>query len=251
MIIELIAVGLFVGAISGFFGVGGGMLLNPILLTIGFDIKSAIAISVVQMVLSSINGSYINYKKGILAINDGIWVGIGGILGAILGSYFTDIMSPNALKITLFSITLFALLRIYFSKPYDENREANKIASYILFFIGFFIGVIAMMLGIGGSVLLMPILVGFLHYSTKNAATAGLFFVVFSSLTGLIYRVLNNTFDKLHLNIEVVLAVAVSAIFGVVIGIKFKDRVSHEWHKKLLVLMYLVILALLIRKIWF
>ena len=251
MIIELIAVGLFVGAISGFFGVGGGMILNPILLTIGFDIKSAIAISVVQMVLSSINGSYLNYKKGLLVVNDGIWVGVGGIVGAVIGSYLTDILSPNTLKIMLLLITVFALLRIYFSKPYDENREVKKISSYLLFVIGFFIGIIAMMLGIGGSVLLMPILVGFLHYSTKNAATAGLFFVVFSSLTGLVYRLFNHTFDKLNLDMSVVLAVAVSAIFGVVIGLRLKDKVSHEWHKKLLVVMYLLILVLLVRKIWF
>ncbi len=251
MIIELIAVGLFVGAISGFFGVGGGMILNPILLTIGFDIKSAIAISVVQMVLSSINGSYINYKKGVLAINDGIWVGVGGIVGAIIGSYLTDILSATTLKILLLLITIFALLRIYFSKPYDPNREVKKVSSFILFIIGLFIGIVAMMLGIGGSVLLMPILVGFLHYSTKNAATAGLFFVVFSSMTGFVYRLFNDTFDKLDLGWDIVLAVALSAIFGVVIGLKLKDRVSHALHKKLLVLMYILILILLIRKIWF
>ena len=44
--IELLGIGLFVGVISGFFGVGGGMLLVPMLMAIGFDIKSAIAASV-------------------------------------------------------------------------------------------------------------------------------------------------------------------------------------------------------------
>jgi uncharacterized membrane protein YfcA len=62
MIIGLIFVGLFVGAISGFFGVGGGMILVPMLMSIGVDIKSAIGISVVQMVFSSVYGSYLNYR---------------------------------------------------------------------------------------------------------------------------------------------------------------------------------------------
>ncbi len=64
MIAVLVVMGLVVGAISGFFGVGGGMILVPTLLSIGIDIKSAIAISVVQMVFSSILGSYLNYKRG-------------------------------------------------------------------------------------------------------------------------------------------------------------------------------------------
>ena len=36
-------VGVFVGFISGFFGIGGGAILVPVLLAFGYDIKSAIA----------------------------------------------------------------------------------------------------------------------------------------------------------------------------------------------------------------
>ncbi|TET86838.1 MAG: sulfite exporter TauE/SafE family protein, partial [Sulfurovum sp.] len=50
MVIELILVGIFIGTMSGFFGIGGGMILVPILLALGFEIKDAIGISIVQMV---------------------------------------------------------------------------------------------------------------------------------------------------------------------------------------------------------
>ncbi len=60
------------------------MILIPILLLIGIDIKSAIAISIVQMVFSSFYGSYLNYKKGSLVLGDGIFVGVGGFLGVLL-----------------------------------------------------------------------------------------------------------------------------------------------------------------------
>ncbi|MCB4760593.1 MAG: TSUP family transporter, partial [Sulfurovum sp.] len=60
MFIELVPVGIFIGTMSGFFGVGGGMILVPILLAIGFEIKDAIGISIVQMTFSSIFGSYLN-----------------------------------------------------------------------------------------------------------------------------------------------------------------------------------------------
>ena len=108
MIFILAITGLCVGVISGFFGVGGGMLLIPVLLTLGFGIKQAIAMSVVQMVFSSIFGSYTNYKKGNLQINEGIWVGVGGVVGAVIGSFFTDILPSNVLEYIFLALVIFA-----------------------------------------------------------------------------------------------------------------------------------------------
>lgn len=48
---ELIALGVVVGLLSGFFGIGGGTVLVPMLLALGYDTKVAIGMSVVQMVL--------------------------------------------------------------------------------------------------------------------------------------------------------------------------------------------------------
>ena len=108
--ITLIAVGLFVGVISGFFGVGGGMILVPILMAIGFDIKSAIAISTVQMVFSSVNGSIMNYFKGKLQVNEGVWVGGGGLLGGVVGARMTDWLPHETLQYIFLALILFALV---------------------------------------------------------------------------------------------------------------------------------------------
>ena len=67
---ELAFVGIFVGFLSGFFGIGGGTILVPILLALGFDMKSAVGISVTQMVFSSLFGSFLNLRKGVLKIVD-------------------------------------------------------------------------------------------------------------------------------------------------------------------------------------
>ncbi len=251
MLIELIFVGLFVGAIAGFFGVGGGMILVPMLMLIGFNIKAAIGMSVVQMVFSSVYGSYINYKKGLLEINEGLWVGIGGIIGGVIGARFTDILPKEMLQYIFLILVIFALIRVATSKKLQEGEEEKSFSKLTLFIIGLVIGTIAMMLGVGGSVMLTPVLIGYLHFPSKKAATAGLFFVVFSSISGAVYKLLAGSFDSLNLDLSLVLALAISASVGVVIGLKIKDKIKDTHHKISLIVLYLVITAMLIKKIWF
>ena len=248
LIFELIAAGVFVGILSGFFGIGGGMLLVPILMALGFDIKAAIAISVVQMFFSSIMGSYLNSKKGNLKVNEGIFVGIGGAVGAFFGAHLTDILPQRALAFLLLGIVTLAFIRVAISKHHLDIQEKSA-ASWLLFLIGVFVGTISIMLGVGGAVLLTPIMVGFLHYSTKKAATASLFFVVFSSITGVVYKLSKGVFNNLSLDTFTVLSVALGALFGVILGIKLKETVHTKHHKLSLLAMYLVIIGMLLNEL--
>ena len=68
---ELLFLGIFIGIIAGFFGIGGGTLLVPLLLYFNFDFKEAIGISIIQMVFSSIFGTYLNNKAGTIKLKKG------------------------------------------------------------------------------------------------------------------------------------------------------------------------------------
>ena len=118
-------VGVCIGTISGFFGVGGGMILTPILLLLGFDIKTAIGISIIQMVFSSVFGSYLNVKKGTLIIGEGLFVGLGGFLGGFLGGYITQYVPDRLLQYIFLGLLLFALFRL-FSAPLVEDTQITK-----------------------------------------------------------------------------------------------------------------------------
>lgn len=246
MFIELLLVGIFIGSMSGFFGIGGGMILVPILLAIGFEIKDAIGISIIQMVFSSIFGSYLNFKKGSLIIGEGVMVGVGGFVGGYLGGYVTPYVSDRILQVLFLGLLIYAILRLFFSESYADATQTKTLYKGILFALGFIIGIFSITLGIGGSIILTPILVGLLHYPLKKAISAGLFFVVFSSIAGMISRLAHGSID-----FQNGLIVAVASLAGVFGGIWLKDHVDDTHHKSALLLLYLISLLILARKMFF
>nr|WP_321778383.1 TSUP family transporter [Sulfurimonas sp.] len=100
--LELLFLGAIVGVISGFFGIGGGTILVPLLLMLGYETKVAIGITVVQMVFSSVYGSYLNNKKGTLDVAMITTVGIGGFIGALFSGTIVSIFSSNTLEIIFY-----------------------------------------------------------------------------------------------------------------------------------------------------
>ena len=240
---ELIILGSIVGLLSGFFGIGGGTILVPILLMLGYETKIAIGISVVQMVFSSIYGSYLNNKKGTLDIPMVFTIGVGGFIGALLSGFIASSFSDETLEFIFLSFATFALLRLFFkTKEHHEQREVNII---ILLLIGVILGALSMTIGVGGSIILVPILVGFLHIPLKKAISAGLFFVVFSSVAGLISHAMIG-----HVDYESGIIIGLASLVGVYIGIILKDKVDTVLQKRLLVSFYLLIVLYLIQRIF-
>ncbi|MDZ7818335.1 MAG: sulfite exporter TauE/SafE family protein [Aliarcobacter sp.] len=183
MSFELAIFGIITGFSSGFFGIGGGTILVPMLLATGFVMKEAVAISIMQMVFSSIYGSFLNSKKIKNFLKDGIIIGIGGSIGGAVSGYIVPDISNESLQYLFIAILIFSTIRIFYS-PAEQSNEKQTKNQFILVIIGFFIGILAMSIGVGGSILLTPILVGFLKYDLKAATALGLFFVIFSSIAG-------------------------------------------------------------------
>jgi len=240
---ELVLLGSIVGLLSGFFGIGGGTILVPLLLLLGYETKVAIGISVVQMVFSSVYGSYLNNKKGSLDISMVLIIGIGGFMGALLSGFIASVFQDSTLEIIFLGFASFALLRMFFKTK--EHKEQKYISKSILFIIGVPLGAMSMTIGVGGSILLVPVLVGFLHIPLKKAISAGLFFVVFSSVAGLISHAIIGNIDY-----KSGIIIGFASLMGVYIGIHLKEKVDVVLQKRLLVSFYMLVVLYLIQRIF-
>ncbi len=214
----------------------------PFLLYLGFDIKDAIGISVISMVFSSIYGSYLNFKRGLLHLRKTIFFGIGGFVGGLGSGIVVNTLSSYTLKIILLFAVIFAIYR-FFKAPI-KSKKAEIDNRLIFFLIGISVGVLATSVGIGGSLLLIPIMVGFLHFDIKKAISASLFFVVFSSVSALLSLTYFGHVDYYH-----GLIVGISSLLGVFFGIRVSHRTNPKRHKSLILILNFIILALVVNKL--
>jgi uncharacterized membrane protein YfcA len=236
-------IGILTGFFSGFLGVGGGTILVPILLFIGFGLKEAIGISVTQMMMSSIYGSFLNYKKGLLNIKNGLSLALGGAVGASFSGFIVKALSKEVLGAVFLTLVLIAIIRFFISIP--EPKTEPPIDNKKLFFIGMFVGCIAISVGVGGAILITPILVGFLKYRLKTTVSLSLFFVVFSSMSGFISQSLAG-----HINYKEGFLIGFGSLIGTYFGVKLYHKIDTNIHKKVLLLWYIFVFFAMIYKLY-
>ena len=245
MEIALALIGIGIGALSGFFGIGGGTVLVPVLMLLGLEFKHAVGVSIMQMVFSSVYGSWLNWRKGTLVLGDGLFVGLGGFAGGWLSGWLSPYVPDRVLQFVFIGFVLFALYRMFTSKVHEDESASRDLPAWLLFAIGTGIGVVAISIGVGGAIILIPLLSGLLHYPVKKAVSAGLFFVVFSSVAGLLGRLVHGQIDLYHGAI-----VGAGSLLGVWIGIWLKEHVDNRRHKNFIVGMYMIILVIMIYKMF-
>ena len=244
--IILIIFGVITGTLSGFFGIGGGTILVPFLIFLGYSMKTSIGISVFQMLMASVFGSYLNSKNGLIDLKLILPIGIGGFIGAIGSTYFIEAVSNETLEIIFIAFLVYAFYRVLRGKKGGESElEFQLPNNYILIGIGFLIGFFAISIGVGGSMLLVPILVGFFHYNIKKAIATGLFFVIFSSLSGVISFALAGKI----LYYEAII-IGIASLIGVLLGIKLGKLTSEKVQKNTLLLFYGLVFIYLVYEIY-
>lgn len=242
MIFELSIFGIITGFTAGFFGVGGGMVLIPMLLFAEYEMRQAISISIMQMVFSSIFGSFLNAKQNREIIKDGLLLGIGGFIGGLCSGIIVSNVDGTYLQYLFLFIVVLAIIRVGITPAINPNEKIDN-NTLKLILIGLIVGLIAMSIGVGGSIMLTPILAGYLHYNLKQASSLGLFFVVFSSIAGFI----SLSFIGEILYYEGVI-IGIASLFGVYIGIYVKNHTHIKSYKRYILILYVLIFISMIFK---
>ncbi|NOQ45697.1 MAG: TSUP family transporter [Desulfobulbaceae bacterium] len=113
--ILLILGGIVVGTGASFTGLGGGFLMIPFLLTLGFTAQKAVGTSFLGILVISISALIAHNKFANVDYKYGILLGIGGIIGAQIGARLVENVSTESFK-KIFAVILVGLAVYLFVK---------------------------------------------------------------------------------------------------------------------------------------
>ena len=118
--------GLAAGLVSGTIGVGGGIVFVP-LMTVGFRVPQTMAqgTSLLAIIPTAIVGGITHIREGNVVGDGAVWMGVGGVVGAILGA-LVAIHVPGPLLARVFAVVLIVnagvvLRRTLWPGPNSEN----------------------------------------------------------------------------------------------------------------------------------
>ena len=113
--LAIIASGVVVGMGASFTGLGGGFLMVPLLLYLGFTAQKAVGTSFVGILVIAISALIAHGRMANIDYRYGLLLGLGGIIGAQIGARFLEDVPTDMFK-KIFAIILIGLAIYLFVK---------------------------------------------------------------------------------------------------------------------------------------
>ncbi|MBN1931328.1 MAG: sulfite exporter TauE/SafE family protein [Desulfobacterales bacterium] len=109
--LTIVISGVFVGIGASFCGLGGGFLIVPLLLFMGYSAQKSVGTSFLAILVISISALIVHNKLSNVDYKAGFLLGVGGIIGAQIGARLIEHVSMANFK-KIFALIL-CLLAIY------------------------------------------------------------------------------------------------------------------------------------------
>jgi uncharacterized membrane protein YfcA len=197
-IIALLITGVGVGFASGLLGVGGCFIMVPVqfwaLTSIGVDptiaIRIAFGTNLAVVFPTAISGAIGHNRKKAVLWKAGVVLGLSGLVGAFIGGFFAAHLPGTILKIGFGLAILAGAIRMLTAKPPKIEKEPiDHNLVYILW--GFPLGIVSGIIGIGGGVLMIPVMVLALRFKMHQAVGTSTALMIFTSIGGILSYLFN------------------------------------------------------------
>ena len=235
-----IVVGFFVGILIGMSGVGGGVLLLPILI-FGLRVPALVAVGSDALFnfFTKIPASLMHLKKGTVRRKVVIALSVGSIPGSICGvkllMYIRHLYGDgvnNFIKTAVGVLLIIIPMLLLFQKQIEEsiaNRPPTMKGFAGMALIGLIAGFLVGMTSVGSGSIIMMLLLLFYSFPPKvNVGTDIVHAVVLTGVTGLLHFRLGNVDPGL------VVSLLIGSIPGGLIGSHLATRVPMLWLRRIL-----------------
>ena len=231
---RLAGIGLVAGLFSGLFGVGGGVIVVPLLIaTLGYDARVATATSLAGIVITSLAGTASHAALGNVDVAKALAIGLPAVAGVLAGVALKRRISSAAL--TYAFAVLVALIAVRMLLPRGGHLDLPNAGAEVALAggIGLVAGIVAGLFGVGGGALFVPALALAFGLMADAAAGTSLLAMIPVSIVGSVrQRNLVRWHDALLLGV----GSTATAFLGALIAAQTPDRVLRTLFAGLLVL---------------
>lgn len=210
-----VGIGLVSGTLAGLFGVGGGIVMTPgIQVLLGAPPIVALATPLPAIMPTALTGALSYGRHGELDTRAAAWLVAPGLVGAVAGAWLTDWIDTTLLLLVtamLLAWQASGILRA--AKRGGRSVSAREASRVVLGGIGLGAGFVSGLLGIGGGLVMVPLLAGWLGMPLKRALGTSLLAIVALVVPGTaVHAALG------HIDVGIFLAVTAGAVPGARLG---------------------------------
>ncbi len=231
--LKFFGIGILGGAVAGLLGIGGGVLIIPILLYItSVEVKAATAISVVQTFFASSFGTLFNHLQKTINFRYALIFGLSSTVTYFFGSYFTQYITDTTIKVIYLCTAVLAIVLFFIKRNNSDSSKESKIVANLVpdnkaylkivpisLVAGFAFGI----LGVGGGFFYVPLLVILFDFPLKIAIGTSLMIIFCNAIFGIAGKLLAVRFDFF-----IGLSVALGAIGGSRIGVYINKKIKPQ-----------------------
>ena len=229
-----LVIGAGAGLLSGLFGIGGGIVIVPALLTMlsmerrlahGTSLAATVPVALASLATYSVGGN-VDWPVAVC-------LAVGAICGTIVGTHLLQIIPKKPLTIIFIVVILLTAVRLLVSSEAVGREQLTMLGGVALIAIGFVTGTLSGLLGIGGCVVMVPALVVLFSMPPVLAKGTSVAVIVPSAIVGTLRNRANNNVD-LRVGTAIGISGVVSAVIGSVIANSLSASLSNTMFALLL-----------------
>jgi uncharacterized protein len=191
-LVLLFLAGAAAGFLAGFFGIGGGIIIVPILILYFHSIgvsslvatHLALGTSLLVIVFAALSSAPYYVRHGLSVRRAVLLMGGASILGAFAGSSIAAVLSGKYLQHFFGIVVAVAAVRMFVrSRVRDENMEPDlRFPGLVI--TGSVTGVVSALTGVGGGIFWIPIMHNILKFPFKKAIGTSSATIVITAIAG-------------------------------------------------------------------
>lgn len=217
---NFLALGFTAGFCSAVLGIGGGIILVPgLILLFGYEIKKAIGTSlaiIVPIVFVGVMTHYI-IESGNIKFLVALIVIIGSIIGAKFGAKLANKINSKLLTKLFALLLLFVGLKLIGIINIPTEAVSNITLCPLLIILGLTAGSLSALFGIGGGIIIVPMLNLFFGLSVHESIATSLTVIFPTTFAGAIFHKKFNNVDIRAMKF-LVPAALIGAVFGAIVA---------------------------------